>query len=224
MMALVSGGCTIDALTWAGDQQAAVDLTLQVIEFLERAWNDYFLGGIWLSALGLAALADRAEQTRLVGGDPSRGPRARRGTCSSGRSRPRDAAGPRGGRLGPEGRAWMAAGPGRATAGCSATTTPTLWRRPRRPSSTTATGTRWPAAGGGWPTALAGGAATRPAARVGSRRSTGGGAPSMGARPLADAVQDLGRRARLDLPGIRAARRRADRARGGGAARWSPRA
>ena len=40
-----------------------------IIEFLDKAWNDYFLGGIWLSALGLAALADRGEQTRLLGGD-----------------------------------------------------------------------------------------------------------------------------------------------------------
>src|SRR5664279_6371872 len=70
-VALGSGGCTVDALTRAGEQQAAVDLTMQVIIFLDRAWNDFFLGGIWLSALGLAGLADRAEQTRLTGGDPA---------------------------------------------------------------------------------------------------------------------------------------------------------
>ena len=60
-----------------------------------------------MSALGLAALANRAEQTRLVGGDPAADvalgatlldrtvETARRGR-------------PRGGRMGPEGRSWMA--------------------------------------------------------------------------------------------------------------------
>ena len=107
MMALISGGCTIDALTWAGEYQEAVDLTLQVIEFLDRAWNDYFLGGIWLSALGLAALADRAEQTRLVGGDPAPTSLSAR-LCFERTVETARRGRPRGGRLGPEGRAWMA--------------------------------------------------------------------------------------------------------------------
>ena len=72
MMAMLSGGCTIDALTWAGRSAGGPGPdAVGLIDFMDRSWNDYFLGGIWLSALGLAALADRAEQTRLAGGDPA---------------------------------------------------------------------------------------------------------------------------------------------------------
>ncbi|MEN0130301.1 MAG: AAA family ATPase [Brevundimonas sp.] len=105
--ALVAGGCAVDALTWRGERDAAVELAQRVIEFLGRTWSDYFLGGIWLSALGLAALADAAADERLQGRDVS----ARlalgdtlleRAVTTAERGRPR------GGRLGPEGRAWLA--------------------------------------------------------------------------------------------------------------------
>ncbi|NKY41675.1 tetratricopeptide repeat protein, partial [Cellulomonas septica] len=69
ILALVGGGCTVDALTWRGELDEAVDLALRVIEHLGREWSDYFLGGIWLSALGLSALADAAAQERLLGRD-----------------------------------------------------------------------------------------------------------------------------------------------------------
>jgi len=195
-MALLSGGCTIDALTWAGETAEAVELTLQVIAFLDQAWNDYFLGGIWLSALGLAALADRAGQTRLIGGDPAADlvlgrtlldrtiETARRGR-------------PRGGRLGPEGRAWMA----RARAEYSrliGQDDPELW------TETIAEfdyGYRYEVARSRWRRAAAlaavgdaGGAQTDAVAALAA-------AQQMGARPLADAIRDLARRARLDLPG-----------------------
>jgi DNA-binding CsgD family transcriptional regulator len=105
--ALVAGGCAVDALTWRGEHDAAVELALRVIDFLGRAWTDYFLGGIWLSALALAALADAAVDERLQGHDVT----ARlalgevlldRALTTAERGRPR------GGRLGPEGRAWLA--------------------------------------------------------------------------------------------------------------------
>jgi DNA-binding CsgD family transcriptional regulator len=196
MMALVSGGCTVDALTWAGQHQEAVELTEQIIAFLDKAWNDYFLGGIWLSALGLAALADRAEQTRLLGGDP----RADQAlgkvffdrtieTARRGR--------PRGGQLGPEGRGWMA----RARAEYHrllGQDDPLLWRA------------AIDAFGGGFPYEVARtryrlAGALADAGDMAEARSAAtlalAQAEAMGARPLADAVRSLGRRARLDLPG-----------------------
>ena len=201
MMALVSGGCTVDALTWAGQQQAAVDLTLQVITFLDSAWNDYFLGGIWLSALGLAALADRAEQTRLAGGDPAEDvvlgqtlldrtvETARRGR-------------PRGGTLGPEGRAWMArarAEHGRLIGRDEAA----LWLDAVTEFGfdNQGKGYRYEVARSRWRLAAAlATAGDQSAARVEAGAALAE-AQEMGATPLADAIRLLSRRARLELPG-----------------------
>jgi DNA-binding CsgD family transcriptional regulator len=198
MAALISGGCTIDALTWAGDQQAAVDLTLQVIEFMEGAWNDYFLGGIWLSALGLAALADRAEQTRLIGGDPADdiavGSRLLdRAVETARRGRPR------GGRLGPEGRAWLARA--RAEHGrLVGDDDPVRWQQAIEEFGY---GHRYEIARSRWRLAAALAATGDHAAAQSEALAALAEAVEMGARPLAEAIRDLGRRARLDLPGSR---------------------
>ncbi|MBO1753028.1 AAA family ATPase [Actinotalea sp. BY-33] len=100
---LIAGGCTVDALTWAGRHEEAVALARSVIEEVGRAWSDYFLGSIWLAALGLGALAD-ARSERAAG--PEEAEQAAwfldRARTAAGRGRPR------GGRLGPEGRAWLA--------------------------------------------------------------------------------------------------------------------
>ncbi len=196
MVALISGGCTIDALTWSGEHQGAVDLTLQVIEYLDAAWNDFFLGGIWLSALGIAALADRAEQTRLTGGDPVADiatgltlldravETARRGR-------------PRGGRLGPEGRAWLARA--RAEHGrLVGDDDPARWAEVIEEFGY---GYRYEIARARWRMAGALAAAGDHAAAQSQALSALAEAVEMGARPLADALRELGRRARLDLPG-----------------------
>jgi len=200
MMALISGGCTIDALTWAGEQQAALDLTTQLIEFLDRTWNDYFLGGIWLSALGLAALADRAEQTRLVGGDPSadiaRGKTLLDRTVTTAR-RGR----PRGGQLGPEGRGWMAAAEANYQR-LIGNDDPTGWRQTIAEFEY---GYRYEVARSRWRLAAAlAGAGDQAGAKQEAEMALAE-ATDMGALPLVTALHELGRRARLDLPGSRAA-------------------
>lgn len=205
MMALVSGGCSIDALTWAGEQQAATELTLQVIEFLDSAWNDYFLGGIWLSALGLAALADRAEQIRAVGGDLSAdlalGATLLERTAETAR-RGR----PRGGRLGPEGRAWMARA--RAEYGrLIGRDDPGLWRAAIAEFGfdDRGRGYRYEVARSRWRLAGALAAAGDSAAAKAEAALALSEAREMGANPLTLAILALGRRARLDLPGSRPA-------------------
>jgi DNA-binding CsgD family transcriptional regulator len=198
MMALISGGCTIDALTWAGQHQAAVELTGSVTEFLNKAWNDYFLGGIWLSALGLTALADRAEQTRLMGRDPVADlglgrTMIERAVQTAHRGRPR------GGRLGPEGRGWLAranAEYGRLTGADD----PQLWQQAIDEFSY---GYRYEIARCRWRRAGALAAAGRTAEAKAEATVALNEAENMGARPLAEAVRLLGRRARLDLPGLR---------------------
>ena len=196
--ALLSGGCTIDGLTWAGEYQEAIDLTRQLIDFLDRTWNDYFLGGIWLSALGLAALADRAERTRLAGGDLA--PDIAIGdslvmladhTAQRGR--------PRGGRLGPEGRSWLA----RAHAEHArlvGRNDPELWREAMREFGY---GYRYEVARNRWRLAEALTERGDRAAASGEAGTALAEAREMGAEPLVAAVEAFGRRARLELPGSR---------------------
>lgn len=106
MIALVAGGCLVDALTWAGRYEEAVTLAEELTAHLGAVWSEFFLGRIWLSALATAALADAAAADLGPGrGDPSRVARGdallavAHETAQRGR--------PRGGVLGPEGRAWL---------------------------------------------------------------------------------------------------------------------
>lgn len=199
-MALISGGCTIDALTWAGDSTAAVELTLELIAFMGRSWNEYFLGGIWLAALGLAALADRAEDTRRSGGDPAADvalgeqllTRAEQ-TATRGR--------PRGGRLGPEGRGWLASARAQH-ARLLGVDDPTRWRAA---VDVFGFGYRFEVARHRWRLAVAlVSAGDRAAARVEAVAALAD-AEQMGAGPLVLVLRRLGRQARLDLPGERTA-------------------
>lgn len=197
-IALVAGGCTVDALTWRGDLEGAVALAGRLLEYLWRTWSDYFLGGIWLVALALAALADQAQQDRLLGKDISelltRGDHLlQRAVVTAVRGRPR------GGHMGPEGRAWLA----RAHAEHSrlvGTNDPELWRETIEEFDY---GYRYELARSRFRLAealLEGG--DREGA-LETARTALSEADAMGAVPLATAVRGLARRGRLDLPGVR---------------------
>ena len=57
-IALVAGGCEADLLSWQGDFDAAAQAARDAIAFVSRSWGEWYLGGIWLAALALAAHAD----------------------------------------------------------------------------------------------------------------------------------------------------------------------
>ena len=197
-IALIAGGCMIDALVWSAHRDEALTLAQELIGYLGRTWSDYFLGRIWISALALAALADAAEARRLVGATTadlqSHGDvllAEAETTALRGR--------PRGGRLGPEGVAWLV----RARAEHSrltGTDDPALWAE-----ATSAfdygyryevTRSRWR-----WAQALLGvGDREEAATQAGQALED---AEDMGAGPLTGALRDLARRGRLDLPGLR---------------------
>src|SRR5829696_1382267 len=108
-LALVAGGCEADLLRWRGDLDAAARAADHAIAYVSRRWEKWYLGGIWLAALGLAALADRAETDRLRGEEAAVAASLQRGreliehartTAQRGR--------PRHGRMGPEGQGWLA--------------------------------------------------------------------------------------------------------------------
>ncbi len=63
-VALVAGGCEADGLAWAGDFSAAVAMAERAQHHLDNAVGEGMYGGLWLSALGLSALADEASYCR----------------------------------------------------------------------------------------------------------------------------------------------------------------
>ena len=195
-VALLSGGPTIDALTWAGRLDEAVALATELIEHLGRTWNDYFLGGIWLAALAIAALADGAETDRRVGVDPAL--KVRHGDELLERARAAAERGrPRGGRLGPEGQAWLR----RAEAEHSRLTgahDPARWRAAVGAFDY---GYRYEVARSRFRLAEALlGAGDREGARV-ELDLARADAQAMGAQPLLEATTALARRGRLDAGG-----------------------
>lgn len=197
MITLIAGGCAVDALTWAGRLDEAVALAHELIDEISRVWSDYFLGGIWLSALGIAALADQAAADRLAGRDPA--PRLDLGARLLNRAVvTADRGRPRGGQLGPEGRAWLA----RAHAEHArllGVADPDAWAAAVTEFDY---GYRYELARTRWRHAEAllgagdrAAASTVAAAALAESRA-------IGAAPLVTAVTDLARRGRLDVPGV----------------------
>lgn len=198
MITMIAGGCTVDALTWAGRWDEAVELALELIDEVGRSWGTYFLGGIWLSALAIAALADAAGQDRLAGRDPAA--RTAMGTellakaiTTAERGRPR------GGRLGPEGQAWLRRA--RAEHGrLAGENDPGSWESA---ATTFGVGYRYEEARSRWRWSEALLAAGDRAGALREAEQALREAEAMGAAPLAAVVRDLARRGRLDLPGVR---------------------
>lgn len=202
-IALIAGGTHADALTWAGRYDEAVTTAEEVATHLGATWSEFFLGRIWLSALALAALAEHAEsgphaadpaQELLDRGDALLA--VAQETARRGR--------PRGGRLGPEGRAWLsraAAEHSRLRAALTdAAVDPGLWEATVKEFDF---GYRYEVARSRfrWAQALRA-SGDVPAAEVEAAEALGE-AVDMGAAPLADAIHAWGRRARVPLPGGR---------------------
>ncbi|MFC7598397.1 AAA family ATPase [Terrabacter sp. GCM10028922] len=108
-VALVAGGCDADRLAWAGDSTAAVAAAERAQQHLDSAVGEGMYGGLWLSAIGLAALADGAALSRQRRNDAEVAVALRQGETVIGRVE-RIVEGGRGrpGELGPEGLAWRA--------------------------------------------------------------------------------------------------------------------
>ncbi|WP_318842774.1 helix-turn-helix transcriptional regulator [Myceligenerans pegani] len=222
MIALLGGGCLVDALTWAGRYDEALTLAERVTAHLVGVWNELFLGGIWLSALAIAALADAAEADRSSGragsGEAARertaAERLERGDSLLDLARNTAERGrPRGGVLGPEGNAWLqraAAENARLHAVVGNGSAPEAsWREAADAWQETVKifdfGYRYEVARSRyrWAEALLG-AGEREAAKAAAAEALAE-ADAMGAVPLAEALRALAKRARLDLPGVRRA-------------------
>lgn len=194
-LALVAGGCEADLLRWRGDIAGAVTAADHAIAYVSRRWEKWYLGGIWLAALALAALADRAETERLRGDDSALAESVASGRelieharMTADRGRPHSA------RMGPEGRGWLA----RAEAEWSrldGRSDPELWLAAREFFDY---GYVYEQARCRWRRAEALVGADRrdeAAAEVAEAHRV---AVRLGAKPLREALEALARRARLD--------------------------
>ena len=108
-LALYSGGCGADLLRWQGDPAGAVAAAEAAMAYVTARWEQWYLGGIWLAALALAALADLGDAARLRGDSAQVESVVARGRelieharTTAERGRPRSST------LGPEGRGWLA--------------------------------------------------------------------------------------------------------------------
>ncbi|UJP38620.1 helix-turn-helix transcriptional regulator [Cellulomonas palmilytica] len=198
-VALAAGGCAADALTWLGRYDEAVDRADRAIRLLSKAWLPEFFGGIWLSSLALAALADAAADARVRGQDTAAlvaagEPFAQRVETTAARPLPP------GRRIGPEGLAWIArAHAEHARLQGSPPGTVELWRAA---VDAFGYGHRYEQARSRWRLAealvLAG---ERDEAAIEAQRALDE-AEAMGAAPLARALHELARRARLPVGGV----------------------
>jgi DNA-binding CsgD family transcriptional regulator/tetratricopeptide (TPR) repeat protein len=199
MVALPAAGCGADLAGWSGQPATALDIVVRALGHLQAAFDPWFLGALWLCALGISAAADLPELARRER-DPAREHTARaegerlldfaRRTTELGH--------PRSGTLGPEGIAWFR----RAEAerhrlhGDGGADAVAAWR-----STVEAFGyghvyeqarSRWRLAA-----ALLGAGDRDEAAVEASLAHTAAG--NLGAVPLAAAIEDLARRGRLVL-------------------------
>jgi len=108
-VALVTGGCEADHLTWEGDHDGAVAVAERAQSHLDAVAGEGMYGGLWLSAIALGALADRASYCRQRRDDAGTAAALRQGDVLLGRvERLVEGGHGRPGDLGPEGRAWHA--------------------------------------------------------------------------------------------------------------------
>jgi DNA-binding CsgD family transcriptional regulator len=194
MIAMVSGGCGSELLRWNQDPTAALDLAERTLEYVEAAWP-LFLGAIWLSAVGLAGAGDLAEHARLVNDDTALAEAGEAGKrlLERARTSARDGS-PRGGTLGPEGRAWLLRAEAEYTR-VEGRPDPEAWRRSFEEFGY---GHRYEQARSQWRLAEALLAVDQRDAAAAAARAAHDTAVELGARPLQDAIESLVRRGRLD--------------------------
>lgn len=200
-IALVGGGTLVDALTWAGRPDDAVAVASEVTAYLSSTWSDYFLGGIWLSALAISAVADTVDDPRA---DAAARAAAREHADSwrDGALAAAERGRPRGGQMGPEGRAWLL----RVTAEHSRISGEDQVESWTRAVEEFGDAYPYEQARSQWrlAEAMLGGGDRAGALEAASRAAAT--ARRLGAEPLLQAVAALARRGRLDVPGVRGGR------------------
>ncbi|KAA9158409.1 AAA family ATPase [Amycolatopsis acidicola] len=199
LTALASGGAGAEMAYWQGDHAKAIKRAQEAASFMSALDEGYLLSGIRLGALALASAVALAAEARIKGDEA-----ALAGAVQVGREeleRVRYAAEhgrPRAGRLGPEGRAWAARAEAMAT-GLEGAADPKLWAEAVEAFGY---GAVYEEAFCRWQHAealLAASETERAAEELGKAHEV---AERLRALPLRDAIRELARRARIELPGV----------------------
>ena len=194
-IAMISGGCGADLLRWREEPLAALEMAERTLTYVENSWP-LFLGAIWLSAIGLAAAGDLAEHARLVHDEAELTTALDAGErlLAQARNVAREGS-PRGGVLGPEGRAWLLRAEAEYSRVAGASDVD-LWQRTTEEFGY---GHRYEQARSRWRLAEALLAADQRDAAATEARAAHDVAVELGARPLETAIEALARRGRLDV-------------------------
>jgi DNA-binding CsgD family transcriptional regulator len=199
---MIAAGTGADALRFAGEPARASALAQDGARRIAERWGEWSLGAIWLAAQGIAAQADLAQAARdrhdaaaeaEAVEVATRWEAVAQETARRGR--------PRGGELGPEGRAWLA----RATAELSrarGTSDVDLWRAAVEAFGYGYVYEQARAQARLGEALLLAGSRDEACAQLVAAHGT---AVRLGAEPLRHEVEALARRGRVDLPGVRRA-------------------
>lgn len=202
LTAMAAGGSGAELAYWQGDHDKAIRRAKEAMDFLDALDPGYQLSGIRIGAGAIAAAAAQTVAARLRGDEEVVKAAGAEGEHLIGRVRIAAANGkPRSGALGPEGRAWLA----RAEAAASAlagSADPALWAKA---VSEFGYGPVYEQAVCRWQYAEALLAASEPERATEELLKAHETADKLRAMPLRDAIRDLARRARIDLPGVVAA-------------------
>ena len=185
-----------DAQRWLGDADGAVRTTLECLRLKEDSSDPWQLGQLVVLAIGLGALADAATPARVRGDADALAALSAQGEQWLVQAREVAVRGrPRLGRLGPEGRAWLARAEAEASR-LGGDDDPAVWRAA---VAAFGFGHRYEQARSHHHLAEALAAAGDRDAAAEHALAARTTAAELRARPLRDAVDALARRARLDL-------------------------
>jgi DNA-binding NarL/FixJ family response regulator len=198
-IAYLGGGCSTDLAEWQGDLDGARAMAQKTIEALEAVGEAWELSVIWPATLGLAAEADRAESARANGDEAAESEAKTTGAALLERGRSaQERARAVGRQMGPEAIAWLA----RAEAEWTRLTGDSDPERWQVAADAFAYGYIYEEARSRWRLAealVATGARDEAAEAAGSAHEV---ALRLGAEPLRARVEELVRRARLEVESV----------------------
>ncbi|WP_236788493.1 helix-turn-helix transcriptional regulator [Amycolatopsis sp. GM8] len=202
LTAIAAGGAGAELAYWQGDHETAIKRARDAMDFLDAFDPGYRLSGIRIGAGALAAAVAQVAAARTRRDEQGESAAIATGRQLIARIREAAATGrPRSGTLGPEGRAWLARAEATAS-GLSCAADPALWAKAIEEFGY---GAVYEQAVCRWQYAEALLAAGEPEPATAALVLAHETAEKLRALPLRDAVRDLARRARIELPGVVAA-------------------
>ncbi|HVV10179.1 helix-turn-helix transcriptional regulator [Amycolatopsis sp.] len=202
LTALASGGAGAEMAYWQGDHVKAIRRAQEAAAFVTALDEGYLLSGVRLGALALTSAVAQAAAARIKGDDAAVADALSIGEKELARVRYAAEHGrPRAGRLGPEGAAWLARAEAVAS-GLGGNPDPDRWAAAVEAFGY---GAVYEQAICRWQYAEALLGVSEPERAANELTKAHEVADRLRALPLRDAIRELARRARIELPGVESA-------------------